>query len=227
MVFCGPGCDGNRRRWTCSEDQKSRGRKCRGEKTTWWFPTNPVKYFKTKYLAFPDYNTKLRLMVTRTTKIKWVWAATRTWAAAARTMRTTRRKAPGRRKGATRSERRKFSSTVILFCLHTQYTPAILPTSTFVCNIARQYGVSVWKLTLPMMKCHIYTPLQHGILLVNDDLRKQHLHSVVVVVLQQGVLCCSISEYCSTAVFPSATLNRLHGHPRARIDLFLWSTSRK
>ena len=58
----------------------------------------------------------------RTMRIKWVWAATRTWAAAARTMRTTRRKAPGRRKGATRSERRKFSSTVILFCLHTQYT---------------------------------------------------------------------------------------------------------
>merc|ERR1719222_453891 len=38
----------------------------------------------------------------------------------------------------------------------------------------------------------------------------------------RGVLCCSTSEYCSTAVLPSDTLNRLHGHPRARKDLFLW-----
>ena len=81
-------------------------------------PENLFQHFKPKYLSF------LRLMVMRTTRIKWVWAATRTWEAGARRTRTTRRKAPGTRTGVMRSELRTFSSTVIVFCLH--HTPLLL-----------------------------------------------------------------------------------------------------
>merc|ERR1712088_1160414 len=94
-----------------------------------------------------------RWTVTRTTRIKWVWAATRMLAAAARMTRMIRRKALGRRKGATRSERRKFSSTVILFCLHTH------PCYSADFHLWLQYclpiqSLSVVKTRPSMMKYH-------------------------------------------------------------------------
>merc|ERR1711936_812689 len=82
----------------------------------------------------------LRLTVMRTTT-KWAWVGTRMSAAAARTMMTTRRRAPATKREATKSKFRSFSFTVILFCLHIPSILRLPPTLSAFCLLKQSLGL--------------------------------------------------------------------------------------
>ena len=133
------------------------------------------------------------------TKTKWGWAGTRTWGAAARTMRTTRRKAPGTKREAMRSELEGFSSsTVILFCNLHGYPCCSLP-PLFAVLLAQSWCGQ--KKPSSDELSYLYMPY--------SPIIKQFSGFASSIYMQwwcgfaAGILCCSIFKYCSAAVFPN------------------------
>merc|ERR1719348_1572023 len=116
--------------------------------------------------------------------------------------RTTRRKAPEMTRVAMRSEPGKFSSTVILFCLH--MTPVILPATIFVfciyCLPIQSLGV-VKNAPSNDELSYLYAPASMPVLLSK--------HFAIKYLLHLGTLIYASSIYmqwwCSScaAVFPS------------------------
>ena len=112
-------------------------------------------------------------------------------------MRTIRRKVLGMKMEAMRSEQGIISSTVIFFCLHD-----IHPCYSVFNHLCLQLCLPTQRIDvknpLSMMNCHIYTPL----LLLPVFIHPCSLICTSSICMQwwcgvQGVLCRSITKYCS------------------------------